>query len=142
MLIRAWGSCPRPSVSSTTVRPPDRLKRGLSNPALDVFEGTYPRPARGGGRKRLTDRLVSASALVDLRGFDLRRVGVDVDPVYTSTNDASAEEAHDVDDLAFLGKPLAAVLVEHVNRVRRILRDERNVEGPGLGHRRTMAGKG
>jgi hypothetical protein len=25
--------------------------------------------------------------------------------------------------------------------VRRILRDERNVEGPGLGHRRTMAGR-
>jgi hypothetical protein len=78
------------------------------------------------------------SKLVDLRGR-YRRVDVGVDAGHASTNHAAAEEAHDLDDLALRGKLLAAVLVEHVHRMRLVLRDERDAEGPHLGHNWTIA---
>jgi hypothetical protein len=79
------------------------------------------------------------SELADLRGGDLR-VGAVVDARHTSTNHAPANEADDVDDLANPGQLLAAVLVEDVYRTRRVLRDERDIEGP-LSHDGTMAAR-
>ena len=81
-----------------------------------------------------------ASPLADLRGFDLRFV-VGVDVGYASTNPAAAEKAHHIDDLALLGKPLGAVFVEEVDRMRRVLRDESHPVGFHLGHNWTMAGR-
>jgi hypothetical protein len=84
--------------------------------------------------------LLTASALVDLRGCDLR-LGPDVDAGHASTNHVAAEETHDTDDLAHRGKLLAAVLVEHIDRTWRVLRDERHTVGPRLVHNETIAGR-
>ena len=84
-------------------------------------------PASGNGDKnqRLSEHLPKflTSALVDLRSCDLR-IEAGVDASHASPNHAAAEEAHDVNDLALLGELFAAVLVELVDRVGRILRDE------------------
>ena len=85
-------------------------------------------------------RFFRPDGLVDLSGFDLR-VGVGVDEGYASANNAAAEEAHHVDDLAFRRELHASVLVENVDRVGRVLRDERDAVGPRLIHDRTMAGR-
>jgi hypothetical protein len=87
----------------------------------------------------MSDRLLTAAELVDLRSRDLR-VGDAVDARHTSTNDAAANEADDVDDLANPGQLLTAVLVEHVDLTRRFIRDERDAEGLRLRHNRTIAG--
>jgi hypothetical protein len=84
--------------------------------------------------------LLTASALVDLRCCDLR-LGPDVDAGHASTNHVAAEEAHYVDDLAHRGQLLAAVLVEHVDRTWRVVRDERDAVGPHLVHNGTMSGQ-
>jgi hypothetical protein len=85
--------------------------------------------------------LLTASALVDLRGSDLR-LGRDVDAGHASTNHVAAEEAHYVDDLAHRRQLLAAVLVEDVDRTRRVFGDERNTVGrPHLVHNGTMSGR-
>lgn len=88
----------------------------------------------------MNDRLLTATevgGLVDLRGFDLwRRLSVDAS--HTSMDRTAANEAHDFNDVADLRKVLAAVLVEPVNGVRGIPRDERHGIGP---HLRTMAGR-
>lgn len=75
------------------------------------------------------------AAELDRGGRD-RRGEVGVDTRYAGANWAAANEAHHVDDVALLGKMLAAVLEEHVGRV---LRDERDAEGL-LAHFTTMAG--
>jgi hypothetical protein len=62
----------------------------------------------------------TGSVLVDLRGFYLR-VGPGVDEGNASSNHAPAEKPHHVDDLTRLGEVLAAVFVEDVDRVGRVL---------------------
>jgi hypothetical protein len=86
----------------------------------------------------VSERLPAASALFDLGGRDPLRDGVRVDVGYASANHAATEEADDLDDVAHLGKMLRIVLVEAVDRMRRIARDERDAEGLHR-HDRTMA---
>lgn len=88
----------------------------------------------------MTDRLLTAAevgGLVDLRGFDYwRRLSPDAS--HTSMERTAANEAHDFNDVADVREVLAAVLVEPVNGVRGIPRDERHGVGP---HPTTMAGR-
>ena len=51
-----------------------------------------------------------------------------------------AQEADDFDDLAYLGKLLAAVFVELVDRIRVRQGEPHAVIAPRLGHHSTMAG--
>ncbi len=78
--------------------------------------------------------------LIDLRCCDLRFV-VWFDESHPSAGCSAAEEAHNTDDLALRGKLLADVLVERIDCVSRVLRDERHPEGSRLDHRGTIAGR-
>jgi len=85
----------------------------------------------------MSKRFVS-SELVDLDGRDPGwRVGVNVG--HASTNRAVAHEADDLDDLSYLRKFRAGVLVELVDRTR-VLQGERDVAIARLSHNSTMAG--
>jgi hypothetical protein len=87
----------------------------------------------------VSEFLLTEIELGDLSGFDLGVV-VAIDAGYSCANHAAADEAHNVDDLVLHGKLLAEVLVELVDRVRRILRGERDAVELRLAHARTMAG--
>jgi hypothetical protein len=87
----------------------------------------------------VSDRLLTVVALADLRGLDLR-VQTGSDAGDASSKHTTAEEAHDGDDVAHLGKLLATVLVEQVDPIRRVRRDQGHPERPHLAHMLTMAG--
>jgi hypothetical protein len=84
----------------------------------------------------VTERLSTSPELIDLDGSD-PGLEVDVDAGHASTGRAVAQEADDLDDLAYLGKLLTGVLVELVDRVRAL-------QGEPYGeialHNLTMAG--
>ncbi len=73
-------------------------------------------------------RSESPTGLFDLRGGDLR-FAMWFDESHPSAGCSAAEEAHNTDDLALRGKLLADVLVERIDCVSRVLRDERHSEG-------------
>ena len=85
----------------------------------------------------MTDRLLTAAELIDLDGFDLGLEG-GVDSGYASTSRAVAQEADDFDDLAHLGKILATVFVELVDRIRVLQGEPHAVIARRLSHRSTM----
>jgi hypothetical protein len=101
----------------------------------------------------VTERLLTAAALIDdLGGADpgfvlgVSTIGgnnleVDIDAGHASTSRAVAQEADDFDDLAYLGKLLAAVFVELVDRIRVLQGEPHGVVGPRRGHNWTMAGR-
>jgi hypothetical protein len=81
----------------------------------------------------MTSRLLSrSSAAIDLwssRHFQLRgQLGMNAS--HASTNRTATKEAHNLDDVSFVRKEVGAVLVELVDGVRRVARDERH--GVGL----------
>jgi len=86
------------------------------------------------------NRAKNVSSLTDLDCGDLWGV-VGVDPSHASTDYAPTEEAHDADDLAFLGEMLAYVFVELVDGVRWLFRGECDAVRPRLRHNRTMAAR-
>ena len=81
---------------------------------------------------------VRASASVDLRRRDPLRERFGVHVGYAGADHAATEEADNPDDVAHLGRVLRLVLVEAVDRARRIARGERDAEGL-YRHHRTMA---
>ena len=89
----------------------------------------------------VSDRLLDAAELIDLDGSDPWFV-VGVDAGHASTSRAEiAQEADDLDDLAHLGKFVAAVFVELVDRIRVRQGEPHAVIAPLLGHHSTMAGR-
>lgn len=101
----------------------------------------------------MTERLLTAAALIDdLGGSDpgfvpgVSTIGgnnleVDIDAGHASTSRAVAQEADDFDDLAYLGKLLAAVLVELIDRIRVLQGEPHGVVVTRRGHNGTMAGR-
>ena len=87
----------------------------------------------------MTDRLLDAAELIDLDGPD-PGLEVGVDAGHASTSRAVAQEANDFDDLANLGKLLAEVFVELVDRIRVLQGEPHAVIAACLGHNSTMAG--
>ena len=86
-------------------------------------------------------RLLNAAELVDLDGSDPGLgVEVGVNAGHASPSRAVAQEADDFDDLAYLGKLLAEVFVELVDRIRVLQGEPHGVVAPRLGHKSTMAG--
>ncbi len=90
---------------------------------------------------RVSDLLLDAAELINLDGSDPWLVaGVDAGHASTSRAEV-AQEADDFDDLAYLGKLLATVFVELVDRIRVLQGEPHAVIAPLLGHHSTMAGR-
>ena len=88
----------------------------------------------------MTERLTAAE-LVDLDGSDPGlKVDVGLDAGDASTSRAVAQEADDFDDLAYLGRLVAGVFVELVDRIRVLQGEPHVVVARRLGHKSTMAG--
>ena len=107
-------------MGSTTDEPANLATRSCPRPGTE--RSRYP---------RVTGPRAQRLQLFDLRGRDLRLV-MRFDEGYASTSCASSEEGHYINDLAEFWKRLADVLVERVDRLRRVLRDERHSEGSCL----------
>jgi hypothetical protein len=88
----------------------------------------------------VTERLRIAAELVDLGGSD-PGVEVGVDAGHASASRAVAQEADDFDDLAYLRKLLAAVLVELIDGIRVLQGEPHGVVVTRRGHNWTMAGR-
>jgi hypothetical protein len=83
--------------------------------------------------------LLTAGELIDLDGSDPGlEVGVYAD--HASTSRSIAQEADDLDDVAFLGKLVTAVLVELVDHIRVLQGEPNAVVAPRFRHNSTMAG--
>jgi len=88
----------------------------------------------------VSERLLTSAELIDLHGSD-SGLNSGIDAGHESTCRAKvAQEAHDVDDLADLRKPLAAVFVEVIDRTRTLQGESHAVVAPCIGHNWTMAG--
>ena len=86
-----------------------------------------------------SDHLLTAADLTDLDGSD---PGLEdgVDAGHSSTSRAVAQEADDLDDVAYLGKLRAAVFVELVDRIRVLQGEPHAVVVACVDHNSTMAG--
>jgi hypothetical protein len=89
----------------------------------------------------MSAHLLDAAKLIDLGGSD-PGLEAGIDAGHTSTSRAEvAQEANDVNYLAYLRKPVAAVFVELVNGLRVRQGKPNAVITPRLGHGSTIAGR-
>ena len=89
----------------------------------------------------MSERLLDATELVDLDGSDpALGVEVGVNAGHASPSRAVAQEADDFDDLAYLGRLVAGVFVELVDRLRVLQGEPHGVIALRLDHNLTMAG--
>ena len=159
------GSARRPGSASTTIAPRRPLwrfvpltatmtattanaiaARSIHNSATGTLSPSLRRPPQMRNTRsiatsvKIDASIIATRPLIDLRGCDLRFV-VSLDEGHASASCVCSVEAHDIDDLARLGKRLADVLVKRVDRLRRVLRVESHSVCPRLCHTRTMTGR-